>query len=455
MRTIWSRVGATALLLPAIGAAQPPQPARQARVMIAAHQPLGGACASLIAGPSDLVRTPEGRATLRLKKELDDMSMVIEQRGTPPEPANARKMIEMRRGVDSMMKMSVQYFNADGSTGTRVTVTRADTSPIMVDGRLLNRGAAFEAMEVQLRSARPELEKLFTELRQRPGEDLEIRLRSMEPRVAEMARAMAASSAPVGYLGLNLSGSQIRIVTDTGSFTSHCDYPMIEAVDVPSPARTAGLNAGDTLVAYNGRDVMAQAINYPKLLTPGSVVRIMVRRDGKKREVPVTVSERPPEMADKNVVFYSRSAVPRASTGSASAGAGGAASGGVIARVSPSMPAQPAAGSVQGFAISPAGPGGALTSVTTFVHGATLSTVDDDFAQTLGVEPGVLILRVQPGSAAAESGMRGGEMIRAVNGSPVRDLVLLQRLLRTTDSHVVKLTVSGRDTPARIVTLKF
>ena len=412
MRTTWSTIGVCAALLPAVGAAQT---TKQTHVFISARQPASGACASLTAGPSELVRTPEGKAILRLKRELEDMSTVIEQRATPPEAANARKVVEMRRGVDSMMRVFVQFYNADGTSGATVTVTRADTTPVMVEGKVLNRRGLMDSVDAQVRVARPVFERMFTEARPRSNEEFEVRLRSMEPRVAEMARTMASSSAPVGYLGLSLSGSQIRIVTDSGSFTSHCDYPMIEAVDVPSPARTAGLSAGDTLVAYNGRDVMVQAVNYPKLLTPGNVVRITVRRDGKKREVPVTVSERPPQLADKNVLFLARPTASRSA------------------------------------------PGGVMTAGTsmTVVQGATLSAVDDDFAQTLSVEPGVLILRVQPGSVAAEAGLRGGEMIRAVNGTPVRDLVLLQRVIRLPDTHIVKLTVSGRDTPPRIVTLRF
>ena len=412
MRTIWRVTGACAVLVPAAVSAQA---TKQTHVLVSARQPANGACASLIAGPSELVRTPEGKAILRLKRELEGMSTVIEQRRTPPEAQDARKMDEIRRGVDSMLKVIVRYANPDGSMGPPITFTRTDTTSITVNGKVLDRRGVYDAMDGALRGVRPVMERALIEMNPRSADHFEITLRAMEPQVAEMARTMASSSAPVGYLGLSLSGSQIRIVTDSGSFTSHCDYPMIEAVDVPSPARTAGLSAGDTLVAYNGRDVMVQAVNYPRLLTPGNVVRITVRRDGRKRDVPVTVSERPPEMADKNVLFSSRSTTSRPATG------------GVMAA------------------------GSSMTAL----QGATLSAVDDDFAQTLGVEPGLLILRVQPGSVAADAGLRGGEMIRAVNGTPVRDLVLLQRVMRLPDTHTVKLTVSGRDTPPRIVTLRF
>lgn len=44
------------------------------------RQPLGGACASLSSVPSELVRTPEGMALLRFKKELEGVATVFVQK---------------------------------------------------------------------------------------------------------------------------------------------------------------------------------------------------------------------------------------------------------------------------------------------------------------------------------------------------------------------------------------
>jgi len=88
------------------------------------------------------------------------------------------------------------------------------------------------------------------------------------------------------------------------------------------------------------------------------------------------------------------------------------------------------------------------------IAGAQMSVIDDEFAQSLGVEPGVLIIRVPLGTAAAEAGLRGGEIIRAVNGTPIRDLSLLRRAFSTPSAREVKLTVTGKTTGTRVVAVK-
>lgn len=353
------------------------------RVVVGFRQPINGTCASMTAGPSELVRTPEGKAILRMKRELDGVSLAIERRGADVAGMDFRRITEVQRGVDSLLQMIARERGKNGTMPPAIMMMLADSSTMIINGKMEHG-------------------------------PIEFRLRELQPQVADVARSVDRSAAPTGYLGVSLSGSQIRLVTDSGSFTAHCDYPMIEAVDVGSPARIAGLSAGDTVIAYNGRDVVAQAVNYPQLLVPGRVVRVRVRRDGKARETPVTVAARPQSLTE-NVVRFTR---------------------GVAAATLPPT---------SGFA----------SSTLTMLFGAQLSAVDDEFAQTLGVEPGILILRVQPGTLAADAGLRGGEIIRAVNGAPVRDLSLLQRAMRVPGAHDVKLTVSGRDTPARIVVLRF
>ena len=70
------------------------------------------------------------------------------------------------------------------------------------------------------------------------------------------------------------------------------------------------------------------------------------------------------------------------------------------------------------------------------------------------MEPGILILRAPAGSLAAEAGLRGGDVIRLVNGAPVRDLSLLLRAYHAVGARDVKLTVSARNAAARTVVLR-
>jgi serine protease Do len=388
-------------------AAQSAKPVpRATNVMIARH-PLNGACATLANAPTDLVSTPEGIAILRLKRELDGMATVVLQRGAPIEGADPRRMMEMQRGVDSLVQVFVRTRSADGTSPPGVTL-RGDSISI-VSGRPLEGRTMFEFSDG-------------------PRRNVEIYLRSIEPQVKEIASRFGARAQPNGYLGVSLSGAQIRSVSDSGSITAHCDYPVIEAVDVGSPARQAGLEAGDTVVAYNGRDVVAQAVNYPQLLVPGKQLRIKVRRDGKVREVPVTITERPQIMSEALTTAARRSA----------------ASGGVMVKAMP-IPGSPLPSTMA--------VGGSASMVV--LLGAQLDALDDDFAQSMGIEPGVLIRRVMSGSPAAEAGLRAGDVIRAVNGAPVRDLQPIQRAIAAPGAHEIKLQVSARETATRVVTVKW
>jgi serine protease Do/serine protease DegQ len=215
-------------------------------------------------------------------------------------------------------------------------------------------------------------------------------------------------------MGLSLSGAQIRIVTPEGVMTSHCEYPMVETVDVGSPAARAGLSAGDTLVAYNGRDVTQSAVNYAELITAGTTVRVRVRRSGKPREVPVVVDARRDEER----------------TGPARM---------IIRGVPFSSPAIPTS------MLNPSG--------VAVLAGAQFATMDTEFAQSLGLEPGVLVLRVPTGTPAADAGLRSGDVVRAVNGRVVRDVVELRRALATA-RDAARLTVQGRGAASRVVVLE-
>jgi serine protease Do len=263
-----------------------------------------------------------------------------------------------------------------------------------------------------------------------------VTLRSLEPRMhASNSTGVVTAASATGYMGVNLSGSQIRMVTDSGVFTAHCDYPMIEAVDVGSPARKADLRAGDTIVAYNNRDIVAYTINYPQLLVPGKPVKVRVKREGKARDVTVTVGERPQEIAE-NVVRWQPSP------------------GGMI------TPAPVRGGTYW------VGPGAApamapmpriVAGNASMIHmfGAQLNAVDEEFGSRLGLEPGILVLEVNKDSPAAAAGLRPGELILAVNGVPTRELVFLQRAVRASGARDVKLTVTAKDAPARIVTIRW
>lgn len=364
----------------------------------------------VIASPSpEIVRTPEGIMLLRLKKEFDGVASVVEQRGGTLERVDVRRLNEAQRDVDSLLKFYVRG-QREGANAPRVEITLRDLS------------------------------SQFTGF-------ANVTMRAMN------------TPAVSGYLGVGLSGSQIRLMTDSGMYTTHCDLPVVETVDVGSPARRAGLEAGDTVMAYNGRDILVYSVNYPQLLVPGNAVRIRVRREGKSRELPVTVGELP--SAQTNVDGRGFMA-PRGYMGFLTAPRNENVfffqhldeNSNVRVRTdAPSWSNAPGA-ATWSFETTPlAAMSGSV--IMGSIWGAQLSVIDEAFATTLELEPGVLVMRVAEGSPSALAGLKPGEMIRAVNGVPVRELSAIRRAVATPGVRDAKLTVTGRDTPARIVTVRW
>jgi serine protease Do len=420
-------------LVPKAAMAQPTR--TSVRTTSTLRPPLSNACAALMNAPSELVRTPEGVALFRFKRELEGLATVFESR-VPLEASEARRMSAVQRGVDSLLEVFVRSRSADGTLGPKMKLPRSDSTVITMRGRPLDGMASVEIVGSTAAGGQ---------------RNFELNIRALEPQIAAMASAGARivkSGSTAGYLGVSLSGSQMRIVTDTGVFIAHCEYPMIEAVDVGSPARAAGLTTGDTVLAYNGRDLIAQTVNYPQMLIPGKVVRIRVRRDGKQRELPVTVRERTALGDESPGVNNVRVFLTNPSRGALPVPAERTGSFEMFFRDGSTFTGS---SSGSGFSSSPNIVLGG--SGTSSLFGAQLVAVDDELAQILTLEPGVLVTRVQPGSPAAEVGLRVGEMIRAVNGVPVRELAPLLRIVNASGAREVKLTVWGRETPVRIVKL--
>jgi hypothetical protein len=388
----------------------------------------GNVCLELESSPSPLVHAPEGLALLRLKKQLESAALTLEQR-QQLERNQLQRIVQVQRGVDSLMQVVVRSARDEGEragearpvtsgamTGGRRMLVTIDSGygPVTVNLEAMMRGVVPGADSVVSLMV-PQVERTLRALQ--PDIDRFIRL--LQPQVAAFAGEAEASLpggavAPSGYMGLSLSGAQIRIVTPEGVMTSHCDYPLVETVDVGSPAARAGIAAGDTLVAYNGRDVTQSAVNYAELITAGTTVRVRVRRSGKPREVPVMVDVRREE----------ERAVPAR----------------VMVRGAPFAP--------QSMSTSMFRPSGVA-----LLAGAQFVTMDAELAQSLSLEPGVLVLRVPAGTPAADAGLKGGDVVRAVNGQVVRDVTALRRALAMS-RDVARMTVQARGGASRVVVLE-
>ncbi len=149
---------------------------------------------------------------------------------------------------------------------------------------------------------------------------------------------------------------------------------LVSEVSDDSPARKAGLKQGDVIVAFNGTpmDNVGDLRNKVAMTAPDSTVTFGIIRDGKTRDITVTIGEQPSDMAK--------------------AGA------------------------------SPTKDGAYKT------FGLSLQDLTPEVAEEFGYEEdqGVLIADVDPGSAAERVGLQSGQLIEEVNKNRVRNMAELK-----------------------------
>ncbi|MES2521227.1 MAG: PDZ domain-containing protein [Gemmatimonadota bacterium] len=435
-------------------------PMRTPSRAVSRNPSLNPVCAELASMPSTLVHAPEGRALLKFKRDLEGAAAVLESRGETPERIEVRRMAEVNRNVDSLMQFVVQGMKtADGKELSIVTVRGRD-------------GARSAGHLEPLRQMDPQ-----------QREQLTATIRSLEPQIARVTYEIAARGAvripmPTGWMGVTFSQATLDVPSPSGLLTHYCEYPVIEVVHSNSPAARAGLLAGDTVVAFNRKDLRAAAVNMTALLVPNRTLQVDYKRDGRAGQASLRITERPD---NQTTTFFRRTCAPgiqcdgpmisltidslRPSRTPVAAGGPPSSQGTrVFVRTAPT----PSGGSMSPSmapsmsAMTPTARAAAVASATSSANvgiamlaGAQFAEIDDGFAAEMGVERGVLALLVPPNSAAWRSGLRSGEMILAVNGVPLREVRPLRRAFEAQGAREVRLTVTRRDTPARIVTIRW
>jgi serine protease Do len=263
--------------------------------------------------------------------------------------------------------------------------------------------------------------------------DRELRLRlAYTGGTVQGVRVQALRRPADGYLGVTYSGNQIVVSTADGLVAHHADYPVIESVEPGSPAYRAGLEAGDTVIAYNSEDLLRQDIILSKLLKPGAQLRVTVRRNGNMRDVDVLVGRRPQTLgADILEVTVPSRTVKVVSSGTP------------VAPKPPKGKSEPAPPQPTNAPTPPAPTGPVIwgPSATSAIAGAEIVRLNEALGETFGVKAGVLILNVGNGTPAERAGLRGGDVIVSANGNPVTAPQALSLAVRRARDRQVSLEI--------------
>lgn len=155
---------------------------------------------------------------------------------------------------------------------------------------------------------------------------------------------------------------------------------LIADLDPEGPAAQAGLRAGDIVIEVDGEEV-ERSRNLPRLIgrvTPGNDAELTIMRDGEREEVSVTIGDWP----DSDEPAQARSGDSNAQ-----------------ARL-----------------------------------GLAVAELDDAERQRLGISNGVLVRDVAPGGAAAEAGIRPGDILVSLDHHAVESVSQLRELVESLPS---------------------
>ena len=253
----------------------------------------------------------------------------------------------------------------------------------------------------------------------------------------QRALTFSTRALPRGYLGVSLSAEQNTELRDGKVFTLFASPAVIASVEAGSPAADGGLQAGDTIVAI-GKATLVGAVPMAEVMTPGERVTIKVRRGGRERAMTVLIGTR-------QSYSYS-STTGYGPTGYAvTSCSGDDCSVTVNAPRAPRAPASPEA--PQALPALPALPATSWSSNDFSIAGAVMTSITSDLEELTGVDEGILVLRVAPGTPAATSGLRGGDVIIRINDDDcesVRDLQIAVQRASSKGVRRVSLVVSRK-----------
>lgn len=283
-------------------------------------------------------------------------------------------------------------------------------------------------------------------IRAQEGEGEEERAeRDERRRTVELARPMVRARALAGgWLGVRVEDVDASRAGELGLEGPRGAF--VAGVEAESPAAEAGLREGDVIVSFDGESVrsVAELVRLVRETPTGRSVRLEVVRDGQRRGLSATVSDRPRssfgfrvapgDMEDLEIrlerlgdeLSEERMAKIRERVERATQRARGMARG---------LDLEPREGDVHVFRVwgRPR-------------LGVQLQSLTDQLAEYFGVgdRGGVLVSAVRDGSPAAAAGLRAGDVVVAFDGEAVDDASDLTRAVRGAEAGTVSVTVVRR-----------
>ncbi len=271
---------------------------------------------------------------------------------------------------------------------------------------------------------------------------------------AALAAGRAPQQLPEGYLGISFVCDVRRQYGPEGLTIYHYGYPAVESVERGSPADRAGIVPGDTIVAYDSRDVLYRRIVLSRLLRPGSVLAVRIRRNGAVKNLRVNIAARPATFVDMNVAGYG---------GTPQAQSGGTASLDPhqwLVMPSPAPPLPPSApAGAQRASIAQYEPPGSFDDAgdagdePATIAGAQFVRTNPDLRDALALDSGILVIVVGQGTPAAQAGLRAGDVVVTARGDAVGTPQALANVLRQAkrDDQPVSLRVVRRHQTRTVV----
>lgn len=375
-----------------------------------------------------------------------------QQEGTGESDARSRELsermrvtLEQQSRVLSQMQKDLQRASREDSR-SRDSIVRVTSQRISELAATLAR-VQMEADRMQLRAtdsqSRAALRAQIASARAMANVT-----RALAGQQRALTLTLSGSAVPRGFLGVTLSGEQNTELRDGKVFTIYESPLSIELVVPDSPAARAGLLAGDTILAF-GKLALPGAVPLAEMLTPGERLPVKIRRSGRERTVTVTVGETQPGARS-----FTFSQFPGMSITTSRSCSGDDCGQPAMAPMAPApgMPPVPPA------AATAATVRGSSWSASDYsIAGAMMTTITDDLEELTGTDEGILVLRVAPGTPAASSGLRGGDVILRINDEEcegVRDLQIAVQRASSRGARRVLLAVV-RQHKERSITLQW